>query len=67
MEETESIPNILYTTTQRGYTFEYDDLNFINVYDSDRNCVKFCKCVCKSKKDFEVEVLYLIAEIESDI
>lgn len=49
------------------YVYVYDNLGFIHVFDSENieepttQCLKTYKCQCNTKKDFELEVLYLSA------
>lgn len=48
-----------------GYTYIYDNVGFIHAYDTDNvsepgaQSITSVKCLCKTKKDFELEILYI--------
>jgi hypothetical protein len=59
------LQDIIYQAKVSGYYFYYDG-NFINVYDEDvvtnksAQCVLRVKADCSSKKDFEIETVYIL-------
>jgi hypothetical protein len=57
--------DIVYRHNVNGYVYVYDRYGFIHVYDNNNiedptvQCIKSVKCTCSSKKDFDLEVLYI--------
>ena len=57
--------DIVYKTRVKGYTYVYDVTGFISVFDTDLiedvsvQAVHSTRAVCKSKKDFETEIIYI--------
>jgi len=64
---------IVYNTTVSGYTVIYDKSEFISVFDgtlteitapnSSIQCVLRILSPCKTKKDFEMEIIYVNQKI----
>lgn len=64
---------IVYKAFVNGYTYIYDKTGFISVFDkpyaeiimeeSDAQCVYTSQVECKSKKDFELEIIYVSQKI----
>lgn len=56
---------IVYKHKLGSYVYIYDNIGFIHILDGDNvedpntQCLGTLKCVCKTKKEFEMEVLYL--------
>jgi len=57
--------DIVYRHNVGGYSYIYDQYGFIHVYESSNiedptnQCIKSVKCACKTKKEFDLEVLYI--------
>ena len=57
--------DIIYKTKAKGYTYVYDITGFISVYDVDNvedlsaQAIHIVKATCKSKKDFETEIIHI--------
>ena len=57
--------DVVYRHDIGGYTYVYDKHGLIHVYESiniedpTNQCIKSVKCFCKTKKEFDLEVLYI--------
>ena len=67
------IEEVVYQAKSNGYFFVQDINGFINVYDTedifkenaDIQCIYRSKCDCKSKRDFDCEIIYLVNKIDT--